>query len=224
MGAAAAGGRAGGGGAAARGGRRPGGGWRGGRSRRGFLRRAVGSAALARPAAVAGTSAARPPGGAGVGAGRPASSRSSRDCSAFAEASTFGSAALTSASSSWVRASEPSFIARRPTAIRSSTRTTSVGLTRAACSRSRSSCSAVTWSSGGTSPPSVCTTISDRACASRSPKKRPMSRPESASRAAASSAERASPAATASIAPNSRSASAAPSTASTSASSIDAPE
>ena len=113
---------------------------------------------------------------------RPASSRSRRDCSAFADASTFGTAAFTSASSSWVRASEPSFIARRPTAIRSSTRTTSVGLTRPACSRSRSSCSAVICSSAGTSP-SVCTTISARACASRSPKKRPMSRPESASRA-----------------------------------------
>ena len=123
-----------------------------------------------------------PPGRASApAAGARPSSRSIRASSALVDGSCAGSAALTSTSSSWVRASAPSFIARRAAAISSSRRTTSIGATVFACAASRSSCSGVTRSSAGSSP-SACTTISARACASRSPKKRPRSRPESASR------------------------------------------
>ena len=112
-----------------------------------------------RPAAVAGSAGSR---GGAAGAGAPASrasSRSIRASSAFVDGSCAGSAAFTSASSSWVRASAPSFSARSAAAISSSSRTTSPGATVFACAASRSSCSGVTRSSAGTSP-SACTTIS----------------------------------------------------------------
>ena len=109
----------------------------------------------ARPAAVAGTSGAAPARRRAASApdGR-ASRRSRRDRQRLrATGRRSGAAALTSASSSWVRASAPSFIARRPTAMQVE-QADDVGRADAArpARRRRSSCSAVTAISGGTSP------------------------------------------------------------------------
>ena len=135
-----------------------------------------------------------------------------------------GRGGLDRASSSWVRGSAPSFIARRPAASRSSSRTTLGGAdARGLLEQPHVLVGDTRSSSGTSSEPIACRIISPRRWASRSPKKRPTSRPEPARRSAASSASRASPAATASTVPNSRSASAAPSTASTSSSATVGP-
>ena len=107
------------------------------------------------------------------------SSRSIRISSASTDASALGRAAFSSATSSWVRGSAPSFTAAIASASRSIARTASACVRSRAWSSSRAIWSAVTLKVSGGSP-SVCTTISWRRCAVRSRMNWTGSRPDSA--------------------------------------------